>query len=128
MPRILIGGLIQIAIYIFFAIFIKISKFQKPLYVGIGFVIAVAVPSILVGFGVPGMQGVSEIGDTGYEAIRSLPVANGIWGLFHLTLGVAIYSKVRDDYRFGWNLNTLFIAIGFCAVFIPLSIRFGINH
>ncbi|MBN1638129.1 MAG: hypothetical protein JW866_04125 [Ignavibacteriales bacterium] len=128
MPRILIGELLQIVIYITFAIFIKISKFKKPLFVGLGFVVAVAVPSILVGFGVPGIRGVNEIGNTSYETFRSLPVANGIWGIFHLTLAAAIYSKIRDNFRFGWNLGTLLIAIGFCLVFIPLSIRYGMNY
>ena len=54
MPRVLMGELVQIAIYIIFAVVVTIFKLKKPLYVAMGFVVAVAVPSILIGFGVPG--------------------------------------------------------------------------
>jgi hypothetical protein len=127
MPQILIGEIIQVSIYIGFGIFITLTKFKKPLYFSLGFVIALAIPSILVGYGVPGMRGVSQIGNSAYEIFRSLPIANGIWGIFHLILAVTIYSKIRDDYTPGFNINTLLIAIGFCFVYVPLSIFLGLK-
>jgi len=127
MPRILIGEIVQVLIYFIFSIFIALTKFKKPLYFSLGFVIAIAIPSILIGYGVPGMRGVSQIGNSAYEVFRSLPIVNGIWGIFHLILAAVIYLKIRDDYKPGYNLNSLLIAIGFCFVYVPLSIILGLK-
>jgi hypothetical protein len=126
MPEVLIGEIIQVLIYIGFGVFISITKFKKPLYFSLGFVIAIAIPSILIGYGVPGMRGVSQIGDSAYEVFRSLPVANAIWGIFHLILALIIYLKIRNDYQPGYNLNTMLIAVGFCFIYMPLSIFYGL--
>ena len=92
-----------------------------------GFVIAIAIPSILVGYGIPGMKGLQDIGNSSYEIFRSLPIANGIWGIFHLLLAFAIYLKIKDDFNFGFNIKTILIIIGFCFVFIPLSIMISLK-
>ncbi len=127
MPKILIGEIVQILIYIFFGLFVTIFKFKKPLYFALGFVIAIAIPSMLIGYGVPGMKGLQDIGNSSYEMFRSLPIANGIWGIFHLLLAIVICLKIKDDFNFGFNIKTILIIIGFCFVFIPLSIMISLK-
>ena len=127
MSKILIGEAIQILIYFFFGLFVTVFKLKKPLYFALGFVIAIAIPSILVGYGVPGMKGLQDAGNSGYELFRSLPIANGIWGIFHLLLAFAIGLKIKEDFNFGLNIKTVLIIIGFCFVFIPLSIMISLK-
>ena len=125
MPAILRAEIIQLLVYIAFGIFVAVSRFKKPLYFALGFVLATGIPSVLLGYGFKGMHAAMAVGNSDYEKFRGLPVASGIWGLIHLILAFIIYLKIKDDFKLGLNLETALLAAGFCLIYIPVSILQG---
>ena len=122
MPKILISEIIQITIYIFFGVVVSLTKFDLLLYFGLGFVIATAIPSVLLGYGFKGIKPAMKTGSTKYEKFRGKPFANGLWGIFHIVLAFFIFVNIKYKYSFGINLETLLITIGFCFLYIIVSI------
>ncbi len=125
MPRILKAEIIQLLVYGVFGVFIAFSRFKKPLYFALGFIAAIGIPSLMLGFGFKGMKAAMAAGGSAYEKFRGLPIANGLWGIIHLTIAFIIYQKIKDEFEIGLNIQTLLLALGFCFVYIPLSIMQG---
>ncbi|HEX3047820.1 MAG TPA: hypothetical protein VHY08_23915 [Bacillota bacterium] len=63
-----------------------------------------------------------SIGNSRYEKFRGTPIANGIWGVLHLVLAFFIYQSLKDKLQIGMNIETLFIAIGFCFIYLMVAI------
>lgn len=122
MPKILIREIIQITVYIAFGVFVTLTKFQILLYFALGFIIGTGIPSILLGYGFKGIKPAITVGHSRYEKFRGLPIANGIWGILHLVLAFFIYHSLKGKFHMGMNIETLFIAIGFCVVYMMVSI------
>jgi len=91
------------------------------LYFAFGFVLAVGIPSVLLGYGFNGIKPSMPVGDSKYERFRGLPIANAIWGMFHLLLALAIFINIKEKFRPGFNLETFLIIIGFCLIYFLTS-------
>ena len=122
MPKILIREIGQILVYVVFGVIAAITRFELLLYFAFGFVIATAIPSILLGYGFKGIKPAIQVGNSKYEKFRGLPIANGIWGIIHLVLAFFIYLNIKDKYQIGLNIETLLIFLGFCIIYIINSI------
>ena len=122
MPKILIREIIQILVYAVFGVIATITRFEFLLYFAFGFVIATAIPSILLGYGFKGIKPAVQVGNSKYEQFRGLPIANGIWGILHLVLAFFILLNIKDKYQIGLNVETLLVLLGFCFIYIINSL------
>lgn len=122
MPKILISEIVQVIIYIVFGVVVTLTKFDLPLYFGLGFVLATCIPSILLGYGFKGIKPAMKTGNTNYEKFRGTAFSNGLWGLVHFILAFVIYLDIKDKFNTGLNLETFLIAMGFCCIYITVSI------
>ena|SRR5271157_5648091 len=125
MPEILMGEIIQLIVYIIAGVFIAVTRFKKLLYFALGFITAIGIPSIMLGFGFKGMKAAMAFGNSDYEKFRGLPVANGLWGILHLIIAFIIYLQIKEEFKIGLNIPTFLLGLGFCFVYIPLSIIQG---
>jgi hypothetical protein len=118
----MIAELIQVSVYGLFTIIVKLTG-RKGLYCfALGFVLAVGIPSILLGFGFTGIKPAFHADMSTYSRIRGLSVANGIWGIFHFILAFILISKTRDFFKVGINKQTVLACLGFCVTYIPFSL------
>ncbi|MFA6507922.1 MAG: hypothetical protein WCT14_17600 [Treponemataceae bacterium] len=122
MPSIMIAEAIQVLIYLVFGIAVAATGAQLPLYVALGFVVSIGLPSLFLGYGFKGMKASVKAGTSSYERFRGTPIANGIWGVFHLILAAAILGAMRDGLPPGLNLGTILVVCGFCVPYLPLSL------
>lgn len=122
MPRILISEICQLLIYAAFGVIAVLAEFELPLYFAFGFVIAVSIPSILLGFGFKGIKPAMKTGNTKYEKLRGLPIANGIWGVIHVIIAFFIYLNIKGKYHIGLNLETFLLFAGFCGIYFLFSL------
>jgi hypothetical protein len=75
-----------------------------------------------LGYGFKGIKPAIPVGHSRYEKFRGSPIANGIWGMLHLILAFFIYHSVQDNFQIGMNIETLFITIGFCFIYLMVAI------
>jgi len=122
MPKILISEIVQILIYVAYGIIVALTKWNILLYFAFGFVIATSIPSLLLGYGFKGIKPAIPVGNSKYEQFRGLPIANAIWGIIHLVIGFFIYLNIKGKFQLGLNIETVLIAIGFCCIYLMVSL------